>query len=169
MGLIELKRNNVAAARDDLEQLQEILTDNTISAIYYKPTYKFFLHLSAKILAQEGRIDEANQKISDLEWIKNKLGYWSTAYDRAFFYDAIGEIFETMNQTENAESSYREALEYNPHYALASFHLSRLLYNIGLRDPAGQVLDHFLADWNDADPDAKELIEARAIKNSINN
>ncbi len=164
IGLIELDRNNLAAARTSLEQLRAILADNAINATNYKPTYKFYLHLSARILAREGRTAETNEIITDLEWIKTKLGYWSTAYDYAFFYDAIGQIYEEMNQSEPAEQSYREALNYNPHYALARFHLSHLLHGEGMHEDAKVEIEKFLADWSEADPEAPELIEARAIR-----
>ena len=103
----------------------------------------------------------------DLEWISTKLGYWSTAYDYAFFYDAIGQIHEEMKQPEEAESSYREALKYNSHYALARFHLSQLLYNKGRFEESKEEIGKFLDDWKDAEPESKELTQALEIKNSI--
>ncbi|MEJ2111354.1 MAG: protein kinase, partial [Acidobacteriota bacterium] len=83
IGLIEIERNNLPAARKALEQLDGLMVDNAITATNYKPTYKFSRHLSALILAYEGNIEGSNVMILDLEWIKEKLGYWSTPYDYA--------------------------------------------------------------------------------------
>jgi tetratricopeptide (TPR) repeat protein len=118
------------------------------------------------IFAHEGGKDEANEMITDLEWIKTKLGYWSTPYDYAFFYNSIGEIREKMNQKESAEQSYREALEYNPHFAQARFHLARLLDNNGKHEEAREEIDKFLIDWAEADPETPELAQAMAMKQS---
>ena len=165
-GLIELKRKNLPAARQSLKQLSEILEINAINNQTYKPALKYYLHLSAFIFALEGKVKEANEKIEDLEWIKEKLGYWSTAYDYAFFFDAIGQIHEVLNQLEDAENAYREALSYNPHYALARFHLSLLLNGRGNHEDSLREMELFLEDWKDADADVHELVEARKILNS---
>jgi tetratricopeptide (TPR) repeat protein/tRNA A-37 threonylcarbamoyl transferase component Bud32 len=165
-GLIELERNNVSAARQSLKHLKEILEINNINNQNYKQPLKFYLHLSALIFAHDGKIQEAKEKIADIEWIKEKLGYWSTAYDYAFFYDAIGQIYETLHQMGDAERSYREALSYNSHYALARFHLARLLEGQGSKEDARFELELFLEDWKEADPDVRELVEARKILNS---
>ena len=162
-GLIELERKNLTAARQSRKRLNEILEINSINNLNYKQPLKFYLHLSALIFANEGKIEEANEKIADLEWIKEKLGYWSTAYDYAFFFNAIGQIHEIMNQLEDAEKSYREALSYNPHFALARFHLARLLDGNGDKEGARNEMKLFLEEWNEADPDVRELVEAREI------
>jgi serine/threonine protein kinase/Tfp pilus assembly protein PilF len=166
-GNIEIERNNLTAARRSLERLDEILTNNSIKATEnYKPAYKYFLHLSARILAREGDIDGALDKIKDLEWIKQKLGYWGTAYDRAFFFDAIGQVYEGVNELQKAEESYTDALDYNQNYTLARFHLCRLLESNGMAEEARQEINKVLADWQDADPDMPELVKARSMASS---
>jgi tetratricopeptide (TPR) repeat protein len=162
-GIIQLRRHNMPAARNALNELREILHSNLISAMNYKPAYKYYQHLLAEISAEEGNIQEAAAAIKDLKWVKSKLGYWSTPYDQAFFFDAIGQVFEKMKQPPDAEEAYREALSYNPHYALARFHLAKLLTNNGSIAEARQEIDAFRADWQKADPDAVEMVEARRI------
>jgi tetratricopeptide (TPR) repeat protein len=129
----------------------------------YKPAYKYYQYLLARILAEEGRYQEALTSVNDLKWIKSKLGYWSTPYDLPFFFDAIGQIYEKMKQIADAQKTYQEALAYNSHYALARFHLARLLHNKGSIDEAQREMELFLADWRNADADAAEMIEARKI------
>jgi len=162
-GLIQLKRKNVPAARTALNQLHNILQSNLISAMNYKPAYKYYLHLLAALSADEGKLQDAAAAINDLKWIKSKLGYWSTPYDQAFFFDAIGQIYERMKQPREAEQAYRDALAYNQHYALASFHLAKLLKSAGSPSDSRTEMNKFLAEWQDADPDAAEVIEAKEI------
>jgi serine/threonine protein kinase/tetratricopeptide (TPR) repeat protein len=160
-GLLSLEKHDLPAARHALRQLRSIVDSNEITAMNFKPVYKYSLHLLATILAQEGRVQEAAAAINDLKWIKVKLGYWSTPYERAFFFDSIGRIYEHMNQPANAELTYREALSYNPHYALARFHLARLLKSQGSLTAARGEMETFLDEWQGADSDAAEYIEAR--------
>ena len=127
----------------------------------YKPAYKYWLHLLARIQAQEGKYQDAAATINDLKLIKSKLGYWSTPYDRAFFFDAIGQIYEKIKQPLDAEQACREALSYNPHYAFARYHLARLLRSRGAVADARREFESFLTDWQNADSDNPELAEAR--------
>jgi tetratricopeptide (TPR) repeat protein/predicted Ser/Thr protein kinase len=160
-GMIELDRGNLPGARTALAQLHSIIDSNSITAMNYKPAYKYWLHLLARIQAQEGNYQEAAATINDLKWIKAKLGYWSTPYDRAFFFDAVGQIYEKMKQPVDAEQAYNEALSYNPHYAFARYHLARLLKSRGSVADARRGFESFLTDWQNADSDNPELIEAR--------
>jgi tetratricopeptide (TPR) repeat protein len=162
-GITELDRHNLPAARSFLAQLRNILNTNSISAMNYKPAYKYYQHLLAAILAEEGRHPEALAPINDLKWIKAKLGYWSTPYDFPFFFDAIGQIYEKMKQIPDAQQAYEAALTYNPHYALARFHLVLLLDRKGAIKEAQREMELFWADWQNADADAVETIEARRL------
>jgi tetratricopeptide (TPR) repeat protein len=162
-GVIELARHNLPAARRASDQLRGIVDSNSITAMNYKPAYKYWLHLLAWIFAQEGKTSEADAKIDDLKFIKTKLGYWSTPYDRAFFFDAIGQISESLKQSQEAEQCYRDALSYNPHYALARFHLARLLRAKGSLADARREMGAFLDEWRHADSDVVEVVEARQI------
>jgi serine/threonine protein kinase/Tfp pilus assembly protein PilF len=162
-GMIEIERHNLPAARRALAQLRGIKDSNMITAMDYKPAYKYWLHLLAWILAEEGNDQEAIAAINDLKYIKTKLGYWSTPFDRAFFYEAIGEIYEEMKQFADAEQAYRDSLAYNPHYALSRLHLAGLLNNKGSAAAARQEMEAFMKEWQGADPDAVETLEAHRI------
>ena len=167
MGMIELRRHNLAGARRELDRLRNILDTNAINAMNYKPAYKYWLHLLAWIQAEEGRHQESENAINDLKWIRSKLGYWNKPYDRAFFFDAIGQIYETMDRPAEAEQAYREGLEYNPHFALSRFHLARLLKQNNRPADARAEMDAFWGEWQGADPDAVETIEAKKIEASL--
>jgi len=167
IGMIDLKLHNLPAARRDLGQLRSILDSNSITAMNYKPAYKYWLHLLAWILVEEGRIQDAAAAINDIKWIKSKLGYWSTPYDRAFFFDAIGQIYEKMKQPADAEQAYRDVLAYNPNYALSHLHLARLLAAKGSMSEARNEIAAFWTEWQSADPDAVENMDARQIASKL--
>jgi serine/threonine protein kinase/tetratricopeptide (TPR) repeat protein len=152
-GMIHVALHDIPAARQSLGQLRNILDSNLITSINYKPAYKFYQHLLAMVLAEEDKNQDAAAAINDLKWIKNKLGYWSTPYDRAFFFDAAGQIYEKMKLPRDAEQTYREALDYNPHYALARLHLARLLAANGKQQEARKEMEAFRAEWKNADAD----------------
>jgi serine/threonine protein kinase/tetratricopeptide (TPR) repeat protein len=163
IGINELQLHNLPEARRALGQLKDILDSGFIGTMNFKPAYKYYLHLQAWLLAEEGRNSEAAAAINDLKWIKDKLGYWSTPYDCAFFFDAIGQIYEKMKQPEDAQNAYQDSLKYNPQYALSHIHLAHLLLSRGSLDAARREIKLFLEDWQEAEPDTVESIEARKI------
>jgi eukaryotic-like serine/threonine-protein kinase len=167
IGMSELQRHNLPGARRALGQLRGILDSNLIGTMNYKPAYKYYLHIQAWLLAEEGRLSEAAAVINDLKWIKDKLGYWSTPYDCAFFFDAIGQIYEKMKQPADAQRAYQDSLAYNPHYMLSRTHLARLLKSQGSQDAARQEMKIFLKDWQGADSDSPESIEAKKILSGL--
>ncbi|MBN1569633.1 MAG: protein kinase [Acidobacteria bacterium] len=166
-GMIEIQRHNIPAARRALGQLRGILDANSINAMNYKPAYKYWLHLRAWISAEEGRKEEAEAAISDIKWIKLKLGYWNKPYERAFFFDSIGQIYEKMKRSKDAVQAYNESLDYNPHYALAHLHLARLHYADNAPADARREMDLFHKEWQGADADAPETIEAGKLAASL--
>ena len=166
-GLIELDRRNMPGAKAALAQLRKMLDANSITALNYKPAYKHYLHLLARICAEEGKKDEALLAIKDLEWVKDKFGYWSTLYDHAFMMDSVGQTFEKLGSLQDAELSYRDALSYNPRFALAHFHLGRLLLRAGRNLEARNELRQFQSEWATADVNAPEIVAAEQMLNAL--
>lgn len=166
-GLIELDKRNLPAARASLAQLRKMLDASSITAMNYKPAYKHWLHLYVQISAADGKKDEALTHIKDLEWVKDKLGYWSTPYDYAFIKESIGRIYEKLGSPHDAEQSYRDALRYNPQFALAHFYLGRLLLRTGRGAEAGQELAVFRKLWATADADVPEVMTADQLMRGI--
>jgi serine/threonine protein kinase/tetratricopeptide (TPR) repeat protein len=162
-GLIEVQRRNLPGARRVLEQIHSVVSGNMISATNYKPVYKFWLHLLATIRVEEGQAQEGAAAIDDLLYVKNKLGYWSSPYDRAFFMDEVGRLYEKLRRPSDAQRAFEDALSYNPHYGLARFHLASLFKAVGRGAEARDGMQAFLAEWKDADSTAAEVVAARQM------
>jgi hypothetical protein len=69
-----------------------MITKGKISETNFRPAHKYWLHLAALVDAAEGRRTEAAARLDDLEHVRQKLGYWGTPYDQAFFLDEIGRV-----------------------------------------------------------------------------
>jgi tetratricopeptide (TPR) repeat protein len=74
-----------------------------------------------------------------------------------------GQLREFNKQVVEAEKDYHDAIAYNPHYALAHFHLGRLLLRSHRVDEGRQELGKFLDEWSHADPDVIEVRDARRM------
>ena len=152
--------HDTAAASTPLARLSGMITKGHISETNYRPAYKYWLHLAALVNAAEGRRVEAAARLDDLEHVRQKLGYWGTPYDQAFFLDEIGRVREALGDVAGADRAYRGSLAYNPHYALARVHLAMLLHSAGKAEEARRELAAFAVEWKDADAGGAR-VEAR--------
>ena len=166
-GLIHLAGGDRRGAEAALAQLRKMLDASAITARNYKPAYKYYLHLLARINAEEGKRDEALRAIKDLEWVKYKFGYWNASYDYAFMMDGVGQIYEKIGSAPDAERSYRDALSYNPQFALAHFHLAGLLVHSGRSVDAREEFKRFLSLWSTADANTPEVIAAGQMVSTL--
>ncbi len=158
-GQIALARPKAArdAAAAPLARLGRIVTGGRMSATNFRSAYKYWLHLSALADVAAGKPADAAARLDDLAHVRLKLGYWGTAYDQAFFLNAIGLVRESIGDAGNAERAYRDALAYNPRFPVARFSLAMLLRKTGRSDEAAREFDAFVAGWPDADPSAPEM------------
>jgi tetratricopeptide (TPR) repeat protein len=168
-GLIEIENKDLPAANAALAELRKMIEAASITAMNYKPAYKHWLNLLAWIRVEEGNKEDALRAVKDLEWVKGKFGYWATPYDYSFMMDNLGELYERLGLTHDAERCYRESLSYNARYALAEYHLGRLLQRAGRYSEAREVLNQFLENWSTADKTAPEIIAAAQLLNNLGN
>ncbi|MDR1728263.1 MAG: protein kinase [Acidobacteriota bacterium] len=169
-GLVAVARGDLAAARAALGKLRVLLDVGAIDAANYKPAYKYWLHLGAAVLAEEvaagkgdGKRAEAVALLNDLNFIKDKLGYWSTPYDCAFFMDAAGQLYRKMGLARQAEDAFRAAVAYNRNLPAGHLHLAEVLLYNGAQDEARTEIELFRAAWRDADGVFPETLDARRI------
>jgi len=163
-GQAAVARHDMAAASTPLARLSGMIRKGKISETNYRPAYKFWLHLAALVDAAEGRRVESAARLDDLEHVREKLGYWGTPYDQAFFLDEIGRVREALGDVAGADRAYRGSLAYNPHYALARVHLGMLLRSAGKAEDARREFAMFAAEWKDADAAVPELKHVAALR-----
>ncbi len=167
MSMAALETKNLPQARAGLAKLRSAIDAKSITEMNYKPVFKYWLLLSMRLDAEEGKGEQVEKAMSDLNWIKDKLGYWASPFDRAFCFDQAGIALEKAGRKPQAEQTYLNALAYNSHYTRARFHLGALRLSQGRKSEGKENLDVALAEWKDADPSLAELLEARRLLQPI--
>jgi tetratricopeptide (TPR) repeat protein len=163
LGRIELKRGNLPAVESILDSFRQQIEAEELGSRKYKPALKFWLHLRATLQAAQGNRQQAAQTLQELDYIKEKFGYWGANYGRSTFYNLIGNLYEQLDLPAEAEQTYREGLAYNGSFALTRHSLGRLLLAQDRPDEARSELEAFLALWRGADPAVPELRMARQL------
>ncbi len=158
-----VETRNIAVARAGLSKLRSAVDAKSITEMNYKPVFKYWLLLSMRLDAEESRGEQVEKAMADLNWIKDKLGYWASPFDRAFCFDQAGIALEKAGRKPQAEQAYLNALAYNGHYTRARFHLGALLLSQDRKPEAKENLEQAVAEWKDADHNLAELLEARRL------
>ena len=162
-GLAAIDAGRPAEARAALARLRRVVDLRGLTENNYKPAFKYWLHLSAALAVHDRRSGDARDALARLEAIPEKLGYWSTVYDKAFFFDAIGQLDERLGDVTRADAAYATAIAYNPHFAMARLHQAQLLRGAGRTADARRQAESFLEEWRGADADAPGIATAREI------
>lgn len=94
-----------------------------------------------------------------------QLGATTLDPENPFVHVAVGRIFESNGQYEQAAKSYRRALEFDPAYGAARFALVQAEMNRGNRDGAIAEARRFAAEGT-ASPEINRLVGEDAVRRS---
>ncbi|UCF38118.1 MAG: protein kinase [Acidobacteriota bacterium] len=166
-GLAHLRLGNRQQAQATLNKMKEIIETVSVSALRYKPVYKYAALLEASLLIEEGNLLAAADTLYRISSIPFKLGYRSSYFGRGFTFNLIGQLLEDAGHLEGAEKIYREALAYNSHFALAYYNLGQLLSKLERYGESKQAFERFLEEWSSADEDRPQVVAARTLLNQL--
>jgi tetratricopeptide (TPR) repeat protein len=77
------------------------------------------------------------------------------------FETCLADAYLELERNQEAAAEYRRILAINPNHAHALYGLARASEALGRRDDARRSYERSLTLWKTADPDARDLIEAR--------
>ena len=102
--------------------------------------------------------------------IKIKVKDGGSTFDLAFFNTSFAELLmePTIDRFDDAEYRLKQALEYNPNYALAHYQLGKVYEKMKIIAKAKKHYEKFLDLWKDADEDLPELIDGKKRLGELN-
>jgi len=115
-GLILLELGRRAEARRQLEWLSELNRAFQISADHYFVSHKYCLHLKARLLEAEGRIQEAAATFAELMELEYKLCFQITYFHYQFFAQERARFYSRQQQYDLALEKIEDCLAFNPDY-----------------------------------------------------
>ncbi len=160
LGILYLKLNKPDSAQYEFDIMTDLITEHKIDRTnYLMRLYKSWLHLGAAIDAYHGKPEGVMKCIREFDGpLHDRIKDHSSVFDLAFFNTSLGELLlhEKIYDAEMAEMRFKEALKYNPNYALAHYHLWKLYEAENKNELAEQHLNHFRNIWENADPEVKQ-------------
>ena len=118
-GISAIRGKNLPAAKAALARLEGIVAASRITPKSYFPVLKFSLGLKAQIEAAEGQPERGIETMERLLALKPKLGYWSTLFNAAYFYNIYLEMVEARGNREKILRGEALLNGYNPFFRSA--------------------------------------------------
>jgi serine/threonine protein kinase/predicted Zn-dependent protease len=130
LGVMAAEKGDRLGLRDQVVVMEKKIMENNVSSTNYFPIYKFYVHLKALEGVLENDEKKVLASIEEGRRMRNKMGYWTSLFDLAFFFDQYAKIFIRQQQYDKALSMLEEALSYNPnspccHLSLAEIYLQK--------------------------------------------
>ncbi|MEP7270546.1 MAG: tetratricopeptide repeat protein [Acidobacteriota bacterium] len=121
------------------------------------------LEINARLLAREGKADEALKKVREGIEEEIKLGYSEPPLYPQPMEEVAGKVSLELKRWKEAEEFFRAAIERDPGSGRALFGLFEALQGAGKSTEARDVLDRFNRAWSKADSDLPEMRRARTL------
>jgi serine/threonine protein kinase/tetratricopeptide (TPR) repeat protein len=129
-GVIAAKRGDSQTLRHEIGRMREKIVQNGVSATNFFPIYKFYVHLTILEAAGQRDLNGVLRNIEEGKRIWKRMGYRSSMFNSAFFFNEYAEILNSLSRSAEALALLEDAHLYNPAYAashisLAKIHLQR--------------------------------------------
>lgn len=168
MGLISTQKGDLKRLGDILSKMEQKIDDNKVNATNYFPIYKFYIHLKIleAYLKQDG--NEVLKYIIEGERIQNKMGYWSSMFDMAFFFDEYARILIDLKKWDEALELLNNVIAYNPNYAASRLKLVKVYLKNNDLDGARAHYQKAIELLSQSDENYVLLDEARELGKKLN-
>ena len=148
LGLSWIKKEMLDQAESEISTILGLIEKNKTeeSKIYY-------YHLSGELLLNRNLRQQALENFNKAANIKS-LG-------RAFFVNALGEVYFGIGELDKAIERSEEVLKINPNYAQTHYLLGQVYEKKGNKRKAREHFQKFMEIWKDADDNLPQFIEAK--------
>ncbi len=119
------------------------------------------IEITARLLAREGKADEAIAKLRESIEEEAKLGYAEPPLYPHPMEEVAGKVALELKRWKEAEEFFRAALERDPGSGRAFFGLAEAQQGAGKAAEARDALARFLKAWARADSDLPEMLRAK--------
>ncbi len=124
--LIYLRKGDLEKVQQEIKWMEKVISKYRVSYVNYFPILKYYLHAKAEYYLKKGDVGRGLAFYSRLMEIKEKLGYWTTPFERAYFTarKALAEL--RTGRLKEAFRTIEDGLQYNPNHPQLLF--ARALY-----------------------------------------
>lgn len=159
LGLLYFHLDQPEKGNREIKLMERLIEEHKINATNYRQKiYKNLLHLEAVKASRTGHYEDILNIIEEFDGpIKDKIKDHGSPFDLAFFNTAFAKLLmaSPIARTAAAQQRLKKALQYNPNFALAHYHLWQLYGKDGSNKTSRHHRQKFEILWHEADPDLK--------------
>ena len=163
MGFIAAERKELEKLGDILRILGQKIVENKVNATNYFPIYKFYIHLKILEAYLKGDHIEVVRYMDEGKRIRDRMGYWYSMFDMAFFFDDYARILISLNRWDDALQFLLSVVAYNPNYAASRIKLAQVYLNNNNLDKAKTHYKKAVELLSQANEDYVLINEAREL------
>ncbi len=125
-GVAAARRKDAPLLASTIARLNKKIDAYQVNGSNYFPILKFSLHLQLLQAALRKDRNTAWNLMEEGVRIRNKMGYWSSMFDRAYFLDQYAAVAVELGDKSQARRLLEMVLAYNPNYPPAKSRLASL-------------------------------------------
>ncbi len=154
---ILLKEGNIKEACEHMKWMERVVKKYSVGRENYFPLYKFYLQAKAECLLARGE-ERGLAYYEKLLKIKDKLGYWATPFERAYFTGekALREI--KLGKISRAKITLNDGFSYNPNHPLLMLARIFILKAQGQKDEFSRRVEELLGFYRSYPPADQSFI-----------
>ncbi len=134
--LINLKLGRKKDFLKDFEWMNNIVKRFNLNPENFSGPYKFYLHLNAIRLENEGNTEEADSCFKDLLEMNTQLNYWITIFNYQFFSTEYSVFLHRNGKLNESETEIDKCLEYSSEFIPALWQKANLLERSDMSEAA---------------------------------
>ena len=166
-GVLAYQQGDVKTLSDMAARMEKKIQANEVTATNYFPIYKFYLHLQVLEGYLRSDTDKIVSGVTEGRRIKERMGYWDSMFNLAFFFNEFAAILMKVDGNADAAELLTEAAEYNPGFALTHVNLSKYHLQMGDIVKAEREYKTALKLLKDADKNYILLRELKTIEKQL--
>lgn len=159
-GVVAAKRGDGQTLRREINRMKERIVRNGLSATNFFPIFKFYVHLTILEAALRGDLKGVLLNIEEGKRMGKKMGYRSSMFNRAFFFNEFAEILNGLGRPDDSLALLNDANLYNPAYAATHINLAKIHLQKGDREKARKEIEEARKLLSQADRDYVLSLEA---------
>ena len=167
LALAAIRRGDSKTMNDVLQKMERKVVINKVNATNYFRIYKFYIHLKMIEAYSKGDEIEAVKYITEGKRIQNKMGYWYSMFDMAFFYDDYARILMGLKKWDEALELLNSVIAYNPNYTASRLKLAQVYLNKNDLEEARAHYQRAVELLSQSDEEYLLLDEARELGKKI--
>ncbi len=166
-GVIAAKRGDLNGLKEVINKMEKKIEKKEVNATNYFPIYKFYIHLRLLEGCLHKDMNIIKTYIREGKRIRKKMGFWTSMFDLAYFFDKYAEILIKHNMSSEPLELLTEVIEYNPNYISSHLNMAKIHLNNNNMEEARQEYQKALELLSDADKDYNLVREAESIGKMI--